>query len=105
EQAEPCSESLVISRGSADHDVLLVSAPIVAWTRYRLPDGKLTAAQSEALNVAFAETVAAEGASIAMLPNLITFDQMPQTFQETRLRTPRLGAMALRTRPHASHVF
>lgn len=104
EQAETCSESLVISRGSADHDVLLVSAPIVAWTRYRLPDGKLTAAQSEALKVALAETVAAEGASIAMLPNLITFDQMPQTFQETRLWTQRLGALALGTSTEACPV-
>lgn len=104
EQAETCSESLVISRRSADHDVLLVSAPIVAWTRYRLPDGKLTAAQSEALKVALAETVAAEGASIAMLPNLITFDQMPQTFQETRLWTQRLGALALGTSTEACPV-
>lgn len=104
EQAETCSESLVISRGSADHDVLLVSAPIVAWTRYRLPDGKLTAAQSEALKVALAETVAAEGASIAMLPKLITFDQMPQTFQETRLWTQRLGALALGTSTEACPV-
>lgn len=104
EQAETCSESLVISRGSADHDVLLVSAPIVAWTRYRLPDGKLTAAQSEALKAALAETVAAEGASIAMLPNLITFDQMPQTFQETRLWTQRLGALALGTSTEACPV-
>src|SRR5690606_30546270 len=47
EQAETCSESLAISHAGDEYDVLLVSAPIVAWTRYRLPDGRLTRAQHE----------------------------------------------------------
>jgi Protein of unknown function (DUF2863). len=95
EHAETCSESLVITHGGTDYDVLLVSAPIVAWTRYRLPDGRLTPAQHESLKMAFAEAIAAEGARIAMLPHLITFDQMPQSFQDTRLWTQRLGALAV----------
>ena len=94
EQAETCSESLTLSQRNEDYDVLLVSAPIVAWTRYRLPEGRLTAAQQQGLQDALAETIAAEGARIAMLPGLITFDQMPQSFQETRLWTQRLGALA-----------
>lgn len=95
EHAETCSESLVITHGGTDYDVLLVSAPIVAWTRYHLPDGRLTPAQHESLKTAFAEAIAAEGARIAMLPHLITFDQMPQSFQDTRLWTQRLGASAV----------
>lgn len=95
EQAETCSESLALTRQNEDYDVLLVSAPIVAWTRYRLPEGRLTDAQRQGLQDALADTVAAEGARIAMLPDLITFDQMPQSFQETRLWAQRLGALAL----------
>ena len=95
EQAETCSESLALTHQNTDYDVLLVSAPIVAWTRYRLPEGRLTAAQQQGLQDALAETVAADGARIAMLPNLITFDQMPQSFQETRLWAQRLGALAV----------
>ena len=95
EQAETCSESLTLNHGGNDYDVLLVSAPIVAWTRYRLPDGRLTKGQHEGLQRAFAETIAAQDARISLLPNLITFDQMPQTFQETRLWSQRLGALAV----------
>lgn len=95
EQAETSSESLVLSHQDKDYDILLVSAPIVAWTRYRLPEGRLTAAQQEGLHNALAETIAAEDCRIAMLPGLITFDQMPQTFQETRLWAQRLGAQAV----------
>ncbi len=95
EHAETCSESLVLKAQGQDYDVLLVSAPIVAWTRYRLPEGRLTASQQEGLQNTLAETIAAEGARIAMLPGLVTFDQMPQTFQETRLWSQRLGALAL----------
>lgn len=104
EQAETCSESLALARGGEDYDVLLVSAPIVAWTRYRLPEGRLTAAQHEGLRSALAGSIAAEGARIAMLPNLVTFDQMPQSFQETRLWAQRLGALALETSTEACPV-
>src|SRR5690554_4505697 len=79
EQTETCSESLTLSHQGEDYDVLLVSAPIVAWTRYRLPSGDLTASQHEGLRNALAEAVATEGAHIAMLPSLVNFDQMPQT--------------------------
>lgn len=97
EQAETCSESLVLSRQNEDHDVLLVSAPIVAWTRYRLPEGRLTASQQDGLRQALSDNIATPGARIAMLPSLVTFDQMPQTFQETRQWAQRLGALALGT--------
>jgi len=97
EHAETCSESLVLDAQGQSHDVLLVSAPIVAWTRYRLPEGRLTATQQESLRQALAGTIAAEGARIAMLPGLVTFDQMPQTFHETRVWSQRLGAQALGT--------
>ena len=95
EQAETCSESLVLSHQGEEYDVLLVSAPIVAWTRYRLPEGRLTPAQHEGLRAALGGTIAVEGAFIAMLPHLVTFDQLPQTFQETRVWTQRLGALAV----------
>ncbi len=95
ELAETCSESLSLNRHDVDYDVLLVSAPIVAWTRYRLPAGTLTPAQQQGLQAALAELIAAEGAKVCMLPGLVTFDQMPQSFQETRQWAQRLGALAI----------
>jgi len=104
EQAETCSESLVLTHQDQDYDVLLVSAPIVAWTRYRLPEGRLTVSQQEGLRAALVDTLVVEGAHVAMLPNLVTFDQMPQSFQETRLWAQRLGAMALGSSTEACPV-
>lgn len=95
ELAETCSESLTLHHTGDPYDVLLVSAPIVAWTRYRLPDGRLTAEQQQGLLDALGDIITAEEAKIALLPGLITFDQMPQNFQETRLWTQRLGALAI----------
>lgn len=95
EQAETCSESVSLTHQGQDYDILLVSAPIVAWTRYRLPEGRLTTSQQQGLRAAMADTIAADGAHIAMLPHLVTFDQMPQSFQETRLWAQRLGALAI----------
>ena len=104
EQAETCSESLVLTHQDQDYDILLVSAPIVAWTRYRLPEGRLTVSQQEGLRAALVDTLVVEGAHVAMLPNLVTFDQMPQSFQETRLWAQRLGAMALGSSTEACPV-
>ena len=95
ELAETCSESLVVKHRNEEYDVLLVSAPIVAWTRYRLPDGRLNAEQQQGILDALGDIIAAERAKIALLPGLMTFDQMPQNFQETRLWTHRLGALAV----------
>lgn len=104
EQAETCSESLTLAHQGKEYDVLLVSAPIVAWTRYRLPEGHLTKSQHEALHRALGETVAAEGAHIAMLPRLVSFDQLPQTFQETRQLAQRLGSLAVGSATEACPV-
>src|SRR5690606_41968777 len=97
ELAETCSESLSLKWQDDDYDVLLVSAPIVAWTRYRLPAGTLTPAQQQSLHEAMAEFVAAEGAKVYMLAGLITFDQMLHSFQATRLWAQRLEALSFDT--------
>lgn len=96
EQAETSSESTLVAVDDAQFDALLFSAPVVAWTRYQLPDGQLAAAQRDTLAAALATHIAAAGAHLALLPSLVNFDQMPQTFQETRAWTQRLAQQALR---------
>jgi hypothetical protein len=95
EQAETLSESASITLDGARYDALLFSAPVVAWTRYQLPDGTLTAAQQTELADQIRTHIAAEGAKLAFVPQLVSFDQMPQTFQETRVWTQRLALQAL----------
>ncbi|WP_233582908.1 DUF2863 family protein [Candidimonas sp. SYP-B2681] len=95
EQAETLCESTTISYQGTEYDALLFSAPVVAWTRYQLPDGQLTAEQGKTLARHLQEHIVAEGANMALIPALVNFDQMPQTFQETHTWTQRLAQLAL----------
>lgn len=95
EQAETLSESATIAHDGQDYDTLLFSAPMVAWTRYKLPEGALAPEQITALADQIKQHIAADGAKLAVLPRLVNFDQMPQTFQETRTWTQRLTLQAL----------
>lgn len=98
EHAEACSESMLICHDDQDYDVLLISAPIVAWTRYRLPEGLLDPSQQRVLADGLLQHVLAENAKLALLPQLVNFDQMPQTFHATRQWVQRLGLIALGAR-------
>src|SRR3546814_16397293 len=46
EQAETLSESTTVVLEGNDYDALLFSAPIVAWTSYKLPEGELQQAKA-----------------------------------------------------------
>ncbi|NYT38352.1 DUF2863 family protein [Allopusillimonas soli] len=95
EQAETLSESTTLRLKDQSWDALLFSAPIVAWTRYQLPVGTLRPAQHAQLLDQIKTHIAASGTRVAVLPQLVGFDQMPQTFQDTRAWTQRLASEAL----------
>lgn len=95
EKAESMTESIRITRDGQTYDALLFSAPVIAWTRYKLPDGRLSAAQHKQLEQALKDTVVTEDARLALMPNLLNFDVMPQSFHETRSWTQRLAQNAL----------
>lgn len=99
ESAESITESIRISHNGATYDALLFSSPIIAWTRYALPNGQLNDEQVTALQDALQETVIAGGARIALARNLLNFDVMPQSFHETRTWTQHLAQAALDDRP------
>jgi len=105
EQAETASESTTIVHQSQAYDVLLVAAPFLAWTRYQLPNGAINPAAQEAIHACIREHLMAPQASVAVLPNLVSVDQMPQSFQEIAIWTQRLGrqALGLPTEPCALH--
>ena len=106
EQAETLSESTTLSHAGIEYDALLFSAPIVAWTRYQLPSGELTSDQLAALAAQVQACIAAPDAQLAFISKLVNFDQMPQTFQETRAWTQGLAQQALgvSTEPHPLHA-
>lgn len=101
EQAENRSESLRLTHQNQAWDALMFSAPILAWTRYQLPSGELNAQQLRELEALLADSVAAPGARLALLPELVRFERLPQSFHETRAWTYSLAQRALGT-GHAS---
>lgn len=95
EQAETLSESTTITVDGVTYDALLVVAPLVAFTRYAIPSGPLNADLVNALTAHLHGHVLADGVRMAMVPALVSVDQMPRTFSETWVWMHRLGMQAL----------
>jgi hypothetical protein len=95
ELAENLSSSCIIEVDGKRWQVLLVSAPAVCWTRYQIPSHVLSAAQIQDLSLAMHAHVLASGTTMAVLPRLISLDQMSQSFSETFNWTQQLAHMAV----------
>ncbi|ANY15273.1 DUF2863 family protein [Bordetella pseudohinzii] len=95
EQAETLSESMKADKNGVRHDVLLLVAPVVAWTRYAIPTGPIPAAAQQALLAQLHGHVLASDARVALLPHLVSIDQMPRSFAETAQWMQRLAGQAL----------
>lgn len=91
---EGLAESTTIHHKGQPYDVLLVTAPITAWTRYQLPDGVLGHELHENLLSLF-KNYAGPDAKVAVLGQLLSFDQLPKSFALTHKFTAQLGRLAL----------
>ena len=105
EMAETCSESALLSIGEQDYDVLLFSAPLLVWTRYQLPlPSAMSAKDADTITKALHDCVLAPDVKLALLPEIVSFEQMPQTFQETARLTQQLGQKALGKKASAPEI-
>jgi len=95
EAVEDASESLELEVDGQAWDCLLVSAPLVAWTRFRIPSGPLPAEAAAALSAHWQAHVLARGARFCLSPYLYSIDQLPRDFSELRKAARRLGALAV----------
>lgn len=95
EQAETLSESCVLTQDGKRYDVLLLVAPLVAWTRYSIPACEVPTAPAQALREHLQAHVLAHDTQIALFPHLTSLDQMPRTFCETWEWLQKLGLAAL----------
>jgi len=69
--------------------------PIAAWTRYTIPTGAIASAHLEALVNQMHGHVLAANVRLALLPQLLSLDQMPRSFSETWQWLHRLTQQAL----------
>ena len=95
EMCETLSESAVMEKDGQLHDVLLIVAPLAAWTRFSIPAGKIRGDALDALRAQLHGHVLASEASLALAPWLLSIDQMPRTFSATWQWLQRLGMQAL----------
>ncbi len=95
ELCETLSEATVIEHDGQRHDVLLIVAPVAAWTRYQIPAGPIRGEALEALQAQLHGHVLSAQARLALAPALLSIDQMPRTFSATQQWLMRLGALAM----------
>lgn len=95
EVVEETAESMVLELDGRAWQVLLVTVPVVAWTRFKIPTGPIPAAESRAITAHLQAHILADGARFAMVPALYSIDQFPRDFCELRKLCKRLGNAAI----------
>ena len=78
-----------------EHDILLISAPVLAWSRYRIPAAPIAAAMLANLRVQLQAHVLARGARLALADFLVSPDQLPQGYCSTAGFARLMGEAAL----------
>jgi hypothetical protein len=78
----------------ADTEVLLLAAPVLAWSRFQIPSSAIPAAQLANLRVQLQAHVLASDVKLALSDYLFSPDQLPQGYCETRRFGTTLGEAA-----------
>ena len=76
------------------HDVLLIAAPVMAWSRYRIPASPIAAAAMANLRVQLKAHVLAKDVKLALADFLFSPDQLPQGYCATADFATHLGKAA-----------
>jgi len=95
EAVEAAAESVEIQVDGNPWECVLVSAPLVVWTRFRIPAGPLAADAAQALSAHWQAHVLARNARFRLVPYLYSIDQLPRDFAELRKLLRRLGTAAV----------
>jgi hypothetical protein len=101
DSVEAVSESGTIQIETADgvskpFDVLLVAAPILAWTRFAIASGAIPSDILQTLTAHFSAHLLADGTQLAMSPTLFSIDQLPRSHVETYGKVHKLAQAALK---------
>jgi hypothetical protein len=100
EAIENAAESLVHLVPDQTLEVLLVSMPVVAWTRFRIGYGPILTGLHKQFAKALTDEVLAKGVLAAVSPYLYSVDQLPKEFSQIRRMTKKLGIAAVEAQPY-----
>ncbi len=94
---EFCCESKRLA-APAGQDVVLFAAPVLAWSRFGIPSGNISAELLATLRVQLQAHAIATDAKIGLSDFLWSPDQLPQSYSETSQLCDRLAKAALHGR-------
>lgn len=86
------------SPANVAQDVLLIAAPVLAWSRYAIPAGPIPADVLSNLRVHLQAHVLAADVRLGLADFLFSPDQLPQSYSETSALTEKLLKSALHGR-------
>lgn len=81
---EEVAETLHFELDGKPHAALLIAIPVLAWSRYSLPEGSLPRRTLNLLRTRFASGYLGQTAKFTLADFLFSPDQLPQTFTATR---------------------
>ena len=82
------------SRRTTDTDIILIAAPLLAWSRYRIPAATIPSAVLANLRVHLQAHVLADGVKLALADFLFSPDHLPVGYCNTARFTDTLGEAA-----------
>ncbi|MDR0529892.1 MAG: DUF2863 family protein [Zoogloeaceae bacterium] len=93
---EAQSETCVLDVKNTHYDVLLFTAPLLAWSRYAIPGGGIGQATLAPLKVQLGAHVFSQNARLALADYLFSPDQLPQGYSAIRKFLQALCKEAMR---------
>ena len=95
DMVESRAESTRLEAQGQPYDVMLFSAPLLAWSRFSIPSGTMPKSTLQTLGVQLGAHVFGADAAVALADFLFSPDQLPRSFCDTWQLTRQLGEAAL----------
>ncbi len=97
--SESAAESCLVAVNGVNHHAMLISIPMVAWSKYQIASGKVDPALIAPVQTHLQAHVLASGADICLNPFLYSIDQLPRGFSETRKLLKKMADAAVNKEP------
>ncbi len=92
---ETASSSCTVEHEGKNFDGLLIAVPVIAWTRFSIPSGPISAEQMNTLFAHLHGHVLANDSRAVLAPALLSIDQLPRSYCDTYMLTRRMVDAAL----------
>ncbi len=92
EAVEESAETVSFEHEGQRWEALLLAAPLIVWTRFRIPSGPISTDLAQALLAHWQAHTLSRSARLRIVPMLYSVDQLPREHVELRRFTRRLAA-------------